>query len=241
MSKYFILIIAVLIPFISSADPADLIDFDDPANQRYFKSHTIISAELDKEFNFRQEGSNSSVYCLNDVESNFSSDRVEKFFLKIKYENWIHGWMKNNQNLRLFFHINDNTGIPKLMGYSSKKLPINTTHSLRKSPIDLKDFTNVDVSSIESDQYIVGTISPDFDKIYPFVFKRAIVLGYPSDLKWRNIDSYVGTYKLAKPLSVPMIHAILNNKVHQLVLKKVGDKFEVCGFVRPAHMDMPVE
>lgn len=242
MAKYGILILGLFLSFSTLADPVDLINFDQVDNKRYFKSHSIISAYLNKEFNFEQERNNNSVYYLNDVISNFSPDQIENFFLRIKYENWIFDWMKQNQHRRLYFSINNNTGIPKLMGYSDKKLDINELagdHSTAN--IELTDYTNMDLSSIEKDTYIVGTLNPDFNKIYPFVHKRAIVLGYPSDLKWRNIDAYVGTYKLNRPISVPLIHAILSNKVHQIVLKKVGDHYEISGYIRPAHLERPVE
>ncbi|MGB0524538.1 MAG: hypothetical protein ACPGJS_16315 [Flammeovirgaceae bacterium] len=244
MAKYLIIIIAFILPIAVNADPDDLIDFDDPANERYLKSHTIISAELDKDFNFRKDSKPPTVYCLNDVISNFSPDKVNKFFLKIKYENWIHDWMKNNQNLRLFFNIDHNTGIPKLMGYSRKRLNINERSEASVSGlINLKDFTHVDASTLQEGEYIVGTLSPDFNKVYPYVFKSAIALSYPSDLKWRNIDSYIGTYQLNKPLSVGQIHSVLSNKASQIVLKKIGNtnKYEICGYIKPMHLDMPME
>jgi len=85
--KFLIFICAFLLPFSVISDPSDLINFDDPENERYFKSHTIISADLDKEFNFEQDRKVSTIYCLKDVVSNFSPDQIDKFFLKIKYVN----------------------------------------------------------------------------------------------------------------------------------------------------------
>ena len=69
---------------------------------------------------------------------------VQQRPLKIKYENWIYDWMKDNKDLRLFFNIDHNTGIPKLMGYSRKRLNINEREEARVSGlVNLKDFTTV--------------------------------------------------------------------------------------------------
>lgn len=241
MAKFLILIFAISLPFIGTADPNDLIDFDNPSNEKYFKSHTIISAHLDQDFNFKEDKA-PTVYCLNDVVSNFSHHKINKFFLKIKYENWVYDWMKENKELRLFFNIDHNTGIPRLMGYSSKNTGVIMSSEADNLPaIQLKDFTHVNTASLEEGKYIVGTLSPDFNKVYPYVFKSAIVLGYPNDLKWGNIDSYVGSYRLNRPMSVALIQAILAKKADQLVLKKVGNSYEVAGFLRKSHDEMSVE
>ncbi len=232
MKKPMLLFFVFCFCSMAFADSGDLIDFDKRRNRSYLKENTVLSARLNEGFNFFREDSAESVFSLDDVFSNFAKDRVSGIFLRIEYEDWTYRWLKANRNLRVYFLVDTNGGLPKLIGYSKKKIEIKRLKAYKKEKaVVLRDFTNVPIA--EEGVYVVGWVESGFSSsIYNLVFKQSLMLIYPSDLKTREVSLYGEAYPLIKPISVAMAQHIVNGRIVYLVLKEEGGQYEICGYVK---------
>lgn len=217
---------------IAFANSSDLIDFDKRKNRSFIKKNTVLSAKLNDKFNFYHEDSAESVFCLDKVFSNFARGSSKTIFLRIEYEDWIYRWLKANRSLRLYFLMDENDGLPRLIGYGKKDIQMKRLKTYKKKEmVVLRDFTNLPIT--EEGVYVVGWVELGFpSSIYNLIFKRSLMLFYPRDLKTRKVSLYGEVYSLVESISVEMARRIVDDPIHDLVLKKEGEHYRICGYIK---------
>ncbi len=238
--KFFVFILLCSPAFLFGQFSSEkLIDFDKRSSKKYVKKHKVITALLDEQFNFGSLANPSdNTIWVNEINNNFSTlyNGKKRDQLRVSNESIIYDWLKEHRFYRIYFFMNEDTGIPELIGYSKKGIKPKIRKRFRKKEnIDLIDFTNVDISTLDPANYVVGWL--EIEGTFPLFFKKEIVLVYPTDLTLEP-QTFIGTYTLSKRLSIGMSEVIMQINPEsrfqgaRLVLKKIGKHYQIVGFTR---------
>lgn len=216
--------------------PEDLINFDEKSTRSYLKKHRVLSAKLDSVFNFGAIERGPNTVWLKEVKTNFTTlVPYSGLSLVYKEQSWMHAWLQEHKNLRVYFWMNDQTGTPEFIGYSKDFIEF---PKIRKKLVDKEqegfiDFSEVDRSNF-SGTYIRGRLDGSQRMtVFTLLFKKKLLLIYPEHL-WGEpkLLTFAGRYKLTKRISVGLLEKIVQEDIF-LVLKKVEQQYEICGFVTP--------
>lgn len=214
--------------------PDDLINFDEKSSRSYLKKHRVLSASLDSIINFGHIDRGVNTVWLKDVKANFTT-LVPHSGLSLVHKElpWMHPWLKEHKELRVYFWMNDLTGTPELVGYSKDIIEF---PKIRKKLLDNEQDTFVDFSSVDpsafSGTYIRGRLDgSERMTVFTLLYKKNLLLIYPEHL-WGapKISTFADRYKLVKPISVGLLEKIVQEDIF-LVLKKVNHQYEICGYV----------
>ncbi|WP_109300017.1 hypothetical protein [Aquimarina sp. AU474] len=238
MKFYIVILLWTPVYLFGQFSPEKLIDFDTRSSQKYIRKHRVITALLDQSFNFGSiANSNDNTIWINEIKANFTTlYDGKKDQLSVANESLMHNWLKEHRSDRIYFSVNESAGGIRLIGYSKKGIkPKIRKQLIDKENIELIDFTNVDISTLDPTNYAVGWL--ETNSSFPLFFKDNITLIYPTNLTL-NPETFMKTYSLSKKISVRMAEILLQNNRDmgfdspKLVLKKVGDRYEIVGFTK---------
>ncbi|SHJ10150.1 hypothetical protein [Aquimarina spongiae] len=217
-----------------------LIDFDQKSSKRYLRNNRVITFLVDEasKFYFTDDLTvRSKEVVIRDIQTNFTTLYSNgRLTLKISNIALYYDWFKAHQSYRMYVSIDETRGIYRLVGYSKgNSKPRIKKKFTSKEKIELVDFTDMDTSALNPENYVVGPI--DLYSCSPLFFRKQVTLDYPTDLAM-NPTTFMGVYNLKERISVNMSERIIqlfNGMAavdNRLVLKKTDGLYKIVGFTR---------